>query len=88
MERREDPRILRRSGGNECGVNATGAEILDHLDGRHTIDQIGAALAEGLGVAPGEAFSAKVAFFVAQLGELGFLAEPFHARIVFEATDA
>ena len=65
-----------------------GAEIVNRLDGRHTIDQIGAALADRFGIDGGEALSAKVALFVAQLGEMGLLTRPFYAQIVYQETDA
>ena len=65
-----------------CAVNATGEEVLAHLDGHQEIDDITRAVALRIGAAPTEALQARVAHFVAQLGALGFLATAFYAYIV------
>ena len=71
-----------RSDSSTCAVNQTGGEILKLLDGRHTIAAIGLAVALASGGSPSEAIEAKLAAFVANLGMLGFLREPFYACIV------
>ncbi|GEM_PF-4049679 len=69
-----------------CAVNHPGLLIVDKLDGRHTIDGIGAAVKTALGLAATEDLDAQIAGFVAQLGALGFLAEPFYATLYYENT--
>jgi len=64
-----------------CAVNAAGAAIVDRLDGRHSIEEISAALAGLIPVGPGRLLEAKVALFVAQLAQCGFLADPFYVTL-------
>lgn len=75
------------SGGGSpvvCAANRPGQEVLTRLDGRHTIEEMSRAVAAAVGVSRTEALDAKVAHFVAQVGMLGFLREPFFACIVEE----
>lgn len=67
-----------------CAINQAGSIIISKLDGRHTIDEIGEALKSGLGIDAQVALDAPVAHFVAQLGMLGFLTNPFYATIYYE----
>jgi len=83
--RLDDLTLLEHGQGTEavvCAVNPTGARILDHLDGEHGVEAI-ARLAAGGTAGPSPA---AVACFVAQLGMMGFLAEPYYA-VVFERTE-
>lgn len=64
-----------------CGVNAVGEAVVRRMDGRSTIAEISAALASETGLTVDDALRAQVAFFVAELGALGLLAEPFRAVI-------
>ncbi len=64
-----------------CTVNETGAEIFRHLNGRHTIEDIAERIAmAGIGADKNAAY-AEIALFVAQLGSIGFLAEPYYVQI-------
>ena len=65
-----------------CAVNDIGGEVLRRLDGRHTITQIGQEIAAAWRLQPSEALDARLAFFVTQVGMLGFLREPFYACIL------
>lgn len=65
-----------------CAVNQTGAHVLRLLDGQHTVSQIAGDLAARLHITRTEAFDAKIAGFIAQLGMLTLLQEPFYVRIV------
>jgi hypothetical protein len=65
-----------------CAVNQTGARVLRLLDGQHTVSQIAGDLAARLHITRTEAFDAKIAGFIAQLGMLTLLQEPFYVRIV------
>ena len=69
-----------------CAINRPGRMVTSRLDGRHTIEQIAQALASELGLDAPARLEAPVAQFVAQLGMLGFLAEPFYATIYYENT--
>lgn len=64
-----------------CAVNATGAVVIERLDGRHSIEAIAAAVATQASESRTEMLTAKVALFVAQLGACGFLTEPFYATL-------
>ena len=68
-------------------VNSAGWEVLQRLDGSRSIQDITSALAAGAGLASNEAMEGKVACFVAQLGEMGLLQQPYYVQIV-EARDA
>jgi len=73
---------LRRQGappGEQCRVNRAGAAIARRLDGSRDISAIARELERELGLEPSDDHDAKVAYFVAQLGELDLLAEPFYA---------
>jgi hypothetical protein len=65
-----------------CAVNGVGRDIILHLDGRHAIEDISRHLAHTHRIAHTEALKSRVAWFVAELGMLGFLAAPFYAQIV------
>jgi hypothetical protein len=69
-----------------CAINRPGRIVTGRLDGHHTIEQIAQALASDLGLHAPARLEAPVARFVAQLGMLGFLAEPFYATIYYENT--
>lgn len=69
-----------------CAINRPGGIIISKLDGAHTIDEIAEALKSDLGLEANVALGAPVAQFVARLGMLGFLAEPFYATIYYENT--
>lgn len=77
--------ILRPDGrGGEhvvCQVNACGFTIVEHLDGKHTLDEIargihGGHAAEDLGHT-----TASVASFLATLAQAGILSEPFFVNL-------
>mgnify|MGYP001040347948 CR=1 FL=1 len=65
-----------------CAVNRCGADVIALLDGRHTVPQIAHILASGMGLPLTEAMQSQIACFITQVGELGFLREPFYAWIV------
>ncbi len=65
-----------------CGVNGVGAAILDRLDGEHTVGDIAATLSRRLDQPRTDAMDAGIAVFVARLGQMGFLREPFHAMVI------
>ena len=69
-----------------CAINRPGRIVTGKLDGRHTVEQIAQALASDLGLDAQARLEAPVAQFIAQLGMLGFLAEPFYATIYYENT--
>jgi Coenzyme PQQ synthesis protein D (PqqD) len=69
-----------------CAINRPGRMVTSRLDGRHTIEQIAQSLASELALDAPACLEAPVAQFVAQLGMLGFLAEPFYATIYYEIT--
>jgi hypothetical protein len=69
-----------------CAINRPGGIVISKLDGCHTIDQIAQALKSALALDDQVRLEAPVARFVAQLGMLGFLAEPFYATIYYENT--
>ncbi len=69
-----------------CAFNLPGEIIISKLDGEHTIEQISDALISGLDLKTKLSLDAPIATFVAQLGMLGFLTEPFHATIYYENT--
>lgn len=68
-------------GPTTCRVNRAGARVIQRLDGQSTIGAISKALAAELGLTRTERTDAQVATFVAHLGMLGFLREPFHVTI-------
>ena len=84
--RREGPLLIVTSDttppGNACAVNSIGATVLQHLNGRHTIADLAQKVAAAVDIRPDEVLEAKLAFFVAQLGMLGLLVEPFYACVV------
>jgi hypothetical protein len=88
--RRDDLVTIRRGEADEqvvCGVNETGAAILERLDGRHSVERIAASIARRVQVPAGESLEAKVSLFVAELAMCGFLAEPFYVTL-YEIEDA
>lgn len=70
-----------------CAVNRYGAEIVALLDGRHTVPQIANILAGRMGIPLTETMQSKIAYFITQVGEMGFLQEPYYACIV-ETTES
>ncbi len=64
-----------------CVVNGAGADVVRHLDGRTSVSEIARALAERAGTGAVTEVEVKVACFVAQLAELGFLRGPYYALI-------
>ena len=83
----EDLKTIRHGTGADmilCAINRPGGIIIDSLDGMHTIDRIERALKSTLGLDPMACLQAPIAHFVAQLGMLGFLAEPFYATLYYE----
>lgn len=81
-----DGLLLSRRAGERtaatCAVNEIGAEIVRRLDGRTPVSEIARVLAGRAGASAFGEVEARVACFVAQLGELGFLRAPFYALIV------
>lgn len=64
-----------------CAVNHVGEAVLRLMDGTRTIEEISTAVAAEASIEMSEALAAKVAYFVAHVGMLGFLCQPFHANI-------
>jgi hypothetical protein len=64
-----------------CAVNETGAAVLELLNGANDVAAVSRAIAAKLRIARSEALDAKIAYFVVQLSQLGFLKEPFFACI-------
>ena len=65
--------------GAKCAVNDCGARILKMLTGAHSVEEIANATAQFYGIPQSPNMAASIAGFIAQLGMLGFLAEPFYA---------
>jgi hypothetical protein len=65
-----------------CAVNHYGADVVGLLDGRHTVPQIASILADRMEVSLTEAIQSQIAYFITQVGEMGFLQEPYYAYIV------
>jgi hypothetical protein len=63
-------------------VNNAGYEIMQRLDGRHTVQDIMASLARITGVQESEQLAGKVAGFVAQLGAMGHLQHPYYVTLI------
>jgi len=70
-----------------CGFNQPGNEIIKKLDGHHTIEQIANSIVEKFDIKDSKSFNAKIAYFVAQLGILGFLHEPFYTNIFYKSVE-
>lgn len=70
-------------GDAECGcaINETGAAIIRLLDGRHSIEDIAHSTVLTETAFHFKEACAKIAFFVAQLGAIGLLAEPYYVQI-------
>ncbi len=71
-----------------CVVNKLGAEVIQLLDGRHTVEDIARLTARSHGLTLHSRFCAQIAYFISQLGAMGFLAEPFYACIVDNYTES
>ena len=69
-----------------CAVNRTGAEVLRLLDGTRSVAQVASRTARNLRLLRDQAFDAKIACFVAELAQLGFLVAPFYVQIVEHST--
>lgn len=69
-----------------CAVNRTGAEIVRLLDGTRSVEQVAARTSRNLRLRRDQAFDAKIACFVAELAQMGFLAAPFYVEIVEHTT--
>lgn len=67
---------------NKCAVNRIGSFIIRRLNGRHTIEGISSLLSEEEGFTRYHSLEADIAQFVANLGMLGFLLDPFYANII------
>jgi hypothetical protein len=69
-----------------CSVNQVGGAILERLDGRSSVDTIVTSVLRQLGQtsAQPDAFGGKVAIFIAELAQAGFLKEPFYVNVVEE----
>jgi hypothetical protein len=67
-------------------VNRTGAEIVRLLDGTRSVEQVAARTSRNLRLRRDQAFDAKIACFVAELAQMGFLAAPFYVEIVEHTT--
>jgi hypothetical protein len=75
-----DMTVIRHGQGKSeviCMVNDTGAHLLEKMDGKKTIEQLGQTLAAQQ--APNA--DAQVAYFTAQLASMGFLTRPFYATL-------
>ena len=68
-----------------CAVNEIGAIIINRLDGRHTVSDISKTLGKKFNIELSESLNAQIANFIAQIGSLGFLRDPFYTTIFFEA---
>lgn len=80
-----DMTTLRLHGAEDfplCAVNRYGADVVALLDGRHTIRQIASTLADRIGVPLTDAMQSQIAYFITQVGEMGFLQEPYYACII------
>ncbi len=64
-----------------CAVNAAGTEVVRRLDGRTSVPAIARVLAHHAHTDAIGQVEVKVACFVAQLGQMGFLRAPFYAMI-------
>ncbi|GEM_PF-2639310 len=64
-----------------CTVNKSGAEIMQNLDGSHTIEEVAALVSADGATAADATACAKIAQFVAQLGSIGFLIQPYYVHI-------
>lgn len=76
---------LRLPGAKEtalCAVNETGAAILRMLDGRRGVEDIAQAVAQEYNLVRTDSLDAKIAYFLTQVSQLGFLRNPFYACIV------
>ena len=69
-----------------CSVNSVGGQILPELNGAHTLDGIVEATLQKLGRqrADPQAFGGKVALFIAELAQAGFLKQPFYVEVIEE----
>jgi len=65
-------------------VNGIGHAVLRRLDGCHAIQDISAAVAEQSNAPHSGELDGKIACFVAQLGQLGLLKQPYYVNIVEE----
>jgi hypothetical protein len=64
-----------------CTVNDTGAEIIRLLNGKRTVEDLSEQTASSGHWRDSNASRAEIAYFITQLGILGFLAKPFYAHI-------
>ena len=77
--------VLRRGNGEDlvvCGVNAPGGRILKALDGNRTVSEVARTAGDGSAHA-----EAMVAYFIAQVGMMGFLARPYYATLYENVTE-
>lgn len=70
-----------------CAVNDIGKEIINKVDGKHTVQEISKHIAKKAGTSRTELMDARIAYFITQLGILGFLKEAYHVNII-EVTNA
>ncbi len=66
---------------SSCSVNEVGKNIIRHLNGQHTIEQISQLIVKGNKHPVVNTSCAEIAQFVAELGGLGFLTLPYYAQI-------
>lgn len=73
---------LKDVGEPVAGVNRTGGWIVERLNGQHTVSEIARELSRQLGLPHEESRDAKVAWFIAELGQIGLLCDPYYVQIV------
>ena len=64
-----------------CSVNKTGEKIIQLLDGKHTLYQISSKISEFYSIEYTDDIEVSIAYFICQLGSLGFLSSPFYVTI-------
>lgn len=83
-------KLVRQDGKDPviCLVNYPGRVAVGLMDGRHTTEDIAHAMADQFGLEKTEALNAKMAIFIAELGMMGFLEQPYYSYVFYEETPA
>ena len=77
----ENNQLVLSNEKSKCTVNKTGEQVIELLDGNHTLSQVAATIAGYYAIEHTELLDASIASFICQLGEQGFLAKPFYVTM-------
>ncbi|MDM8551212.1 hypothetical protein QUF72_14095 [Desulfobacterales bacterium HSG2] len=65
-----------------CAINHIGELVIKRLDGKHRVEDISRALVSEIDIQRNRLKDTNIALFIAQLGMMNFLKEPFYINVI------